>query len=255
VVIWKTKNVPPMDSLEKMSDLFVKCWPEGCTVQETDTHWRCKKGKASFNWRMLFDVELGPNTKAMKFPYLHLQLWDRDILKWNDCAGEGTINLGKYFRKAYKRNVAIKMFENTQGAMAVRAKKQQQIRKRADLMDTEEDIPPAEPSTEVVAGVSSPPASGEANKIAPSATGDKGTTEVDDEDEDTGLGAIPVSGNTLTKKQSFKTVPSTDPSDSKASKAKKDGSAAAAPKKALPGFGRRKKKKTTKMMIKLRSHC
>ena len=23
----------------------------------------------------------------MKFPYLHLQLWDRDIVKWNDCAG------------------------------------------------------------------------------------------------------------------------------------------------------------------------
>lgn len=95
VVIWKTKNVPPMDSLEGMSDLFVKCWPEGCQPQETDTHWRCKKGKASFNWRCLFDVELGPNTRAMKFPYFHLQLWDRDLLKWNDCAGEGVINLGR----------------------------------------------------------------------------------------------------------------------------------------------------------------
>lgn len=27
----------------------------------------------------------------MKFPYFHLQLWDRDILKWNDCAGEGKV--------------------------------------------------------------------------------------------------------------------------------------------------------------------
>ena len=71
VVIWKTKDVPPMDTLEGMSDLFVKCWTEGCTPQETDTHWRCKNGKASFNWRMLFDVELGHNTRAMKFPYLH----------------------------------------------------------------------------------------------------------------------------------------------------------------------------------------
>ena len=96
VVIWKTKNVPPMDTFEGMSDLFVKCWPEGCDPQETDTHWRCKKGKASFNWRMLFDVELGHNTRAMKFPYFHIQLWDRDILKWNDCAGEGVINLGEF---------------------------------------------------------------------------------------------------------------------------------------------------------------
>jgi hypothetical protein len=37
-----------MDTLEGMSDLFVKCWPESCTPQETDTHWRAKKGNAAF---------------------------------------------------------------------------------------------------------------------------------------------------------------------------------------------------------------
>ena len=79
IVIWKTKDVPAMDTLENMSDLFVKVWPEGCDPQETDTHWRCKKGKGSFNWRMLFDVELGHSTRAMKFPYLHIQLWDRCV--------------------------------------------------------------------------------------------------------------------------------------------------------------------------------
>jgi len=93
----------------------------GCDPAETDTHWRAKKGKASFNWRLLFDVELGHSTRAMKFPYLHLQLWDRDILKWNDCAGEGTVNLGRYYRKAYKRNMALKLFETKKGAAAKRA--------------------------------------------------------------------------------------------------------------------------------------
>jgi hypothetical protein len=47
VVIWKCKDVPPMDTLEGMSDLFVKCWPESCTPQETDTHWRAKKGNTA----------------------------------------------------------------------------------------------------------------------------------------------------------------------------------------------------------------
>lgn len=178
VVIWKTKDVPPMDSLEKMSDLFVKCWPEGCKAQETDTHWRCKKGKASFNWRMLFDIELGHNTKLMKFPYFHIQLWDRDILKWNDCAGEGVLNLGKYFKKAYKKNVAIKLFESKQGAMAARAKKQAEIRKRSGLMDTNEDIPPEEKSEEVVNPLVKPEDSTEID-------------EVDDDPDDLGLGAIP----------------------------------------------------------------
>lgn len=156
VVIWKTKDVPAMDELEGMSDLFVRCWLEGGEIssnesksaigsvvsgiggilsrinplastinyQETDTHWRCKRGKASFNWRLKFDVELGHNTKAMKFPYLHLQLWDRDILKWNDCAGEGVINLGKYYKKAYRNNTALKLFEKKKGAALQREKKQ-----------------------------------------------------------------------------------------------------------------------------------
>ena len=80
------------------------------TTAETDQH-----------YRLLFDVELGHSTRAMKFPYLHLQLWDRDILKWNDCAGEGTVNLGRYYRKAYKRNMALKLFETKKGAAAKRA--------------------------------------------------------------------------------------------------------------------------------------
>lgn len=145
VVIWKSKNVPPMDSFEGMSDLFVKAWPEGCAPQETDTHWRCKKGKASWNWRLLFDVELGHNTRAMKFPYFHLQLWDRDLLKWNDCAGEGIIDLGKFYRRAYKRNMAIKLFEQKKGLAAKRAQ-QKEKKKRSDVLlnDTTDDIPPEE---------------------------------------------------------------------------------------------------------------
>ncbi len=105
----------------------------------------------------------------MKFPYLHLQLWDRDIVKWNDCAGviemmmmmvvmsmmmivmmisrlylfdqlyrrhlttvhitgEGAIDLGRFYRKAYKRNVAIKLFETKKGGVAKRAQKREKLR-------------------------------------------------------------------------------------------------------------------------------
>ncbi len=145
VVIWKSKDVPPMDSFEGMSDLFVKCWPEGCKPQETDTHWRCKKGKASWNWRLLFDVELGNSTRAMKFPYLHFQLWDRDVLKWNDCAGEGVIDLGKYYRKAYKNNIAIKLFEQKKGAAAARAKREKETSTKSKRYeDNGDDIAPPE---------------------------------------------------------------------------------------------------------------
>ena len=129
LVVWKARDVPPMDAMEGMSDLFVKAWPEGCAPQETDTHWRAKKGKASWNYRLLFDVELGHNTRAMKFPYLYVQLWDRDILKWNDCAGEVVYNLGKFYRKAFKRNMAIKLFESKAGMQATRERKEARVKK------------------------------------------------------------------------------------------------------------------------------
>jgi hypothetical protein len=124
VVIWKARKVKAMDTFggQNMSDLFVKVWPEGCTPLNTDTHWRAKKGKASWNWRLIFDVELGHNTRAMKFPYLHLQLWDKDLLKYNDCVGETAIDIGKWYRKAYKNTIAIKLYEKKKGAGASRAK-------------------------------------------------------------------------------------------------------------------------------------
>jgi hypothetical protein len=145
LVIWKAKDVPPQDWLEGMSDLFVKAWPEGCDQKETDTHWRAKKGKASWNYRLVYDVELGHSTRAMKFPYLYLQLWDRDILKWSDCAGEVVFNLGKYYRKAFKRGIAIKLFESPSGAAATRARKGQMI-KKAKVIDTKADVPIPEDS-------------------------------------------------------------------------------------------------------------
>lgn len=147
VVVWQARDVPPMDSFEGMSDLFVKVIPEGCPAQETDTHWRAKKGKASWNWRLLFDIELGHNSRAMKFPHLRFQLWDRDILKWNDCAGETVINLGPYYRKAFKKNIAIKLFEKKQGAAAVRAKRSADL-KPSKVLDTGgADIPSPEPES------------------------------------------------------------------------------------------------------------
>lgn len=59
---------------------------------------------------MKFDVELGPTTRTMKFPYLHLQLWDKDLLKWNDCIAEGMINLRRSIKKAFKYEDILKYF-------------------------------------------------------------------------------------------------------------------------------------------------
>eukprot|EP00752_Nemacystus_decipiens_P012043 g10677.t1 len=110
VVFWKCKDVVSMDTVTDQNDLFVRSWVEGCDSQETDTHWFAKKGKGSFNWRMKFKVSLGPRTRAWKFPYLTVQLWDRDLFKYNDHIAEGQLDLGPYFIKAYKTRDTVKLF-------------------------------------------------------------------------------------------------------------------------------------------------
>ena len=132
VVVWKLAHVPPADTLagQNMTDMMCKLWIEGCEKQQTDTHWRAKRGKGSFNWRMKFDVELGSGAVATKFPYLHFQLWDRDVLKWNDMICETSVPLGKHFRRAYRlKNQVIEVFSDQErkakAAKAERAKVQQ----------------------------------------------------------------------------------------------------------------------------------
>lgn len=112
MIVWKAKNVVCMDSFGGMNDTYVKAFIEGTDSQSTDIHWRAKKGKASWNWRMKFDVELGHNTRTMKFPYLNLSMWDKDILKYDDVIAETVLDLGKYFKRAYKKGKAVKLFDD-----------------------------------------------------------------------------------------------------------------------------------------------
>ena len=185
VVIWKSADVPAQDTLggQNMTDLFIKCWAEGCPEQETDTHWRSKKGKASFNWRMIFDVELGHNSRAMKFPYFHFQSWDRDIIKWNDMIAEGSINLGFYYRKAFKKNIAIKLYETPKGGAAKRVVKQNKESKIVQVKDTTADIPPPEDGSNPQSG---DPSSSHVNEERKQ----QHQQDSDDDDDDPGIGVL-----------------------------------------------------------------
>merc|ERR1719487_2011624 len=50
VICWKSVEVPNMDA--NTSDLYGKFWLQGLKKQTTDTHWRCKNGKGSWNYRI-----------------------------------------------------------------------------------------------------------------------------------------------------------------------------------------------------------
>ncbi|CAE7520594.1 unnamed protein product, partial [Symbiodinium microadriaticum] len=137
---------------------------------------------ASFNWRMCFDMEFGHNTRAFKYPYLSFQMWDRDLLKYNDCFAEGGIDMGFYYRKAFKKNIAIKLYETPKGSAAKRTKKQNKASKQYEVPETSADIPPPEAKEDA------PVAEDEVGLL--DSTLEEKEGDSDDEESDAGIGVL-----------------------------------------------------------------
>lgn len=64
-------------------------------------------------------------------------MWDKDIFKWNDCIAEGMLDLGRHFRRAYKKKTdVLKLFESVQTERAKEELvKTQQALKSEQVMD------------------------------------------------------------------------------------------------------------------------
>jgi hypothetical protein len=99
LIVWDAKDVVIKDTLTDQNDLRLTCklklqdWQE----QETDTHWRAKFGKGSWNWRCVFPVELPIDVKTQ----LSLSLWDQDIFSASDSIGEVNVSLDMLLATAY----------------------------------------------------------------------------------------------------------------------------------------------------------
>uniref|UniRef100_K3WDA2 C2 domain-containing protein n=1 Tax=Globisporangium ultimum (strain ATCC 200006 / CBS 805.95 / DAOM BR144) TaxID=431595 RepID=K3WDA2_GLOUD len=107
VIIWRAENITDKDNSE-INDYFVKAWMEGGKADSTDVHWRCSSGKPCWNYRFKFPVEYPLRTP--EFGRLHIQLWDKDVLKWNDILGEAQLDLYKWIRRAYENNRIVSPF-------------------------------------------------------------------------------------------------------------------------------------------------
>lgn len=95
VCVFKTKDIKMMD-FEGTSDVFFRCFFDSKKgALETDTHYRCQTGAASFNYRLNFETQ---------FPRPHyrftIQAYDRDFFKSNDIIGSASIDLSKPFEDA-----------------------------------------------------------------------------------------------------------------------------------------------------------
>lgn len=88
VCVWNTKELVAND-IEGCSDAYVRAFFDSNEeVKETDTHYRCSDGKASWNHRMVFSLQ-----HPRKDYSLTLQVYDRDLLTSNDVIGETSFNI------------------------------------------------------------------------------------------------------------------------------------------------------------------
>ncbi|EGB09875.1 hypothetical protein AURANDRAFT_14730, partial [Aureococcus anophagefferens] len=99
VICWKTKDVP-----YESGDYYAEFQIGDSKKQCTDIHWRCRSGRASWNWRLKFPVELP--LASPELGRLNVQLWDKDIIKWNDIIGQSQLDLYRWLLKAYRENRA-----------------------------------------------------------------------------------------------------------------------------------------------------
>jgi Ca2+-dependent lipid-binding protein len=87
VVIWDTKDVINAD-IEGTSDVFIRAFFDPKNAKETDTHYRCTTGAASFNYRLLYTI----NAPMDNYNFV-VQCWDRDFFASNDLIGECNLDL------------------------------------------------------------------------------------------------------------------------------------------------------------------
>ena len=132
VICWKSKDVP-----FEMGDYFAEFWIGASRKQRTDVHWRCRNGKASWNWRIKIPVELPLD--APENGRLSIQLWDQDIIKWNDVVGECQVDLYRWFLKAYHEKRSVNVFKAINEAIERKKAEEMGLATESDLEDDDDD--------------------------------------------------------------------------------------------------------------------
>jgi len=107
VIIWRCRDVTIKDDWTGMNDLFITGTLDlpGIKRQQTDLHYRSKRGVGNFNWRMKFPVDL----PVKRPPRFRLAIWDKDYFSANDSICEANLSLAGLFKKAFNMKDKVQM--------------------------------------------------------------------------------------------------------------------------------------------------
>jgi len=106
VIVWSGKNLPDDVDDSGLADWYVGVEFSGNKKRYTDTHFRAKNGKASWNWRFKIPVDMD---SFMKHQRLTVQIWDKDITA-DDCGGECSVSLTRWMKRIYKRGTTTPQY-------------------------------------------------------------------------------------------------------------------------------------------------
>ena len=102
LIIYETEDIACMD-VEDTSDIYVMAYLDNDKHQSTDIHYRCQTGVGSFNWRMIFDVDMPRDKYLMNF-----LVYDNDILMRDDFICGNTMNIRRLLRDCNVLDMPIK---------------------------------------------------------------------------------------------------------------------------------------------------
>eukprot|EP00495_Collosphaeridae_sp_1-RS-2012_P002471 TRINITY_DN2131_c0_g1_i2.p1 TRINITY_DN2131_c0_g1~~TRINITY_DN2131_c0_g1_i2.p1 ORF type:complete len:137 (-),score=16.37 TRINITY_DN2131_c0_g1_i2:944-1354(-) len=107
VIIWRCRDVTIKDDWTGMNDLYITGTLDlpGIKRQQTDLHYRSKRGVGNFNWRMKFPVDL----PVKRPPRFRLAIWDKDYFSANDSICEANLSLAGLFKKAFTNKDRVQM--------------------------------------------------------------------------------------------------------------------------------------------------
>ena len=103
LVIWETEGMRMAD-VEDTSDIYVTAYVDQKKKQSTDTHFRCMTGNASFNWRVVLQLEV-PSVNNR----LTLHAYDKDIFSKDDFLGGAEIDLTELIKIPKDLDVPISL--------------------------------------------------------------------------------------------------------------------------------------------------
>lgn len=103
IVIWRTKNVPLVETDKVKIQVKIRINEEGKDFDdETDVHHNSKDGKGIFNWRFVYGFYFPKKINTIK-----LMIYNYNALSASELIGEKVLDMSTLYKKIHRTKITI----------------------------------------------------------------------------------------------------------------------------------------------------